>query len=81
MLSRFEVMEDDCIGCALCRERAPANMDVVAEKAVARVVAQPSDQDEERACIEAAEYCPVGALSVLAPSSIDEYPTAAAGSG
>ncbi len=41
MSTRFEVMEDDCIGCALCEERAPDNLEMVSEEAVARVVAQP----------------------------------------
>ena len=78
MLARFEVLEEDCIGCNLCQERAPENMEMVAEAAVARVAAQPANEDEERACMEAAEYCPIGALAVVSPESSDEDPQAAA---
>ncbi len=76
MLARFEVQEDDCIGCGLCPERAPENMEMVDGQSVARVVAQPASPDEELACLEAAEYCPIGALSVTTPESSDEQPTA-----
>ena len=77
MLARFEVMKDDCSACALCKERAPENMEIVAEEVVARVVAQPSNHDEERACLEAADYCPMGALSVISPEPLDVSPPTA----
>jgi len=81
VLARFEVMEDDCIGCGLCKERAPENFEVIAEKKVARVFAQPSNADEEEACLEAADFCPIGAMSVLTPETSDEpLPAVAAGS-
>ncbi len=78
MLARVEVLGEDCIGCALCRERAPENFEMVAEEAVARVVAQPANEDEEQACLEAADYCPIGALSVTTPEASDEHPPAEA---
>ncbi len=67
MPAQFEVVEEECIGCALCPERAPGNLEMVEGKAYARVVAQPADTDEEQACLEAAEYCPLGALHVTTP--------------
>ncbi len=76
MLARFEVIMDDCIGCTLCKERAPDNFEMLEDRNVAHVVAQPKDEDEEEACLEAAEYCPIGALSVTTPESSDEQPTA-----
>ncbi len=78
MLSHFEVIEDECIGCALCKERAPENFEIVEGRAVARVTSQPSDPEEEEACLEAAEFCPIGALSVTTPQESDEYPPEAA---
>ncbi|HJO24550.1 MAG: ferredoxin [Myxococcota bacterium] len=77
MLARFEVLRDDCIGCSLCEERAPDNLEMVPKEAAVRVVAQPANEDEERACMEAADYCPMGALSVVTPESSDEHPPAA----
>ena len=60
----FCVEEKLCIGCGLCRERAPENMDTPADTSVARVVRQPENPDEEAACHEAAEYCPTGGILV-----------------
>lgn len=78
MRNRFEVVEDDCIGCALCSERAPENVEMLAEETIARVVAQPANEREEQACLEAADYCPIGALSLVTPESSNEYPHTAA---
>ncbi|MCP3985254.1 MAG: ferredoxin [bacterium] len=63
-LAKFEVAEDDCIGCSLCPERAPENMEMIPGGSVARVTLQPANKDQEQACYEAAEYCPIGALEV-----------------
>ncbi len=76
MLARFEVIMDDCIGCALCKERAPDNFEMVEDKNVAQVVAQPTNGDEEEACLEAAEYCPIGALEVTTDSQEERPPAA-----
>ena len=61
-MPRFTVDEDICIGCGLCHERAPENLDVPDGEYTARVVKQPVDPSEESACDEAAEYCPTGGL-------------------
>ncbi|MEB2346243.1 MAG: ferredoxin [Deltaproteobacteria bacterium] len=60
----FEIDEDLCIGCGLCRERAPDNMETGPGSSVARVVRQPANDHEEAACREAAEYCPTGGILV-----------------
>lgn len=62
MPDEFEVVEDECIGCRLCVERAPGNLEIPDGSAAARVFRQPSTPEEEAACHEAAEYCPIGAL-------------------
>jgi len=61
---RIEVDADDCTGCGLCEERAPQNLEIDPDEAIARVAAQPASEAEADACREAAEYCPIGALSV-----------------
>ncbi len=63
--AKFEVDEDHCIGCGLCEERAPENMEVPATL-IARVTKQPSTAEEEEACNEAAEYCPTMGLRRVA---------------
>ena len=60
--AKFEVCENVCIGCGLCEERAPENMEVPATLMHARVAKQPTTDEEEEACIEAAEYCPTTGL-------------------
>ncbi len=77
MPMRFEVLEDDCSSCGLCQERAPENGEMAAGSGLARVFTQPTDEDEEEACLEAAEFCPLGALCAVAPASSDESPHAA----
>jgi len=66
---RIEVDQEDCTGCGLCEERAPGNLELAEEEAVARVAAQPANEDQVTACLEAAEYCPIGALSVAEPEA------------
>ena len=63
MTDRFDVDEDLCIGCGLCHERVPENLEVPVGDLVARVKKQPVDADEAAGCHEAAEYCPTGALN------------------
>ena len=63
MTDRFDVDEDLCIGCGLCHERVPENLEVPVGDLVARVKKQPVDADELAGCHEAAEYCPTGALN------------------
>lgn len=62
MPREYEVIEDDCIGCRLCVERAPENLEIPDGASVARVFHQPTNAEEEEACRDAAEYCPMGAL-------------------
>ncbi len=62
MTARLGVDEDLCIGCGLCHGRAPENIEFVPSEHHARVVKQPVGAAEERACTEAAEYCPTGGL-------------------
>lgn len=74
MHTRFEVLEASCTACGLCQERAPENMEMPAGARSARVIGQPRNDEEEEACIEAAEYCPIGAIRVVTPESPAERP-------
>ncbi len=62
MPGRFEVVEEDCIGCGLCSERAPENLEIPAGACTAQVFKQPETPAEEQACLEASDYCPMGGL-------------------
>ncbi|MBW2267418.1 MAG: ferredoxin [Deltaproteobacteria bacterium] len=64
MPSRFEVIEEDCIGCGLCSQRAPENFEVPADTRLAQVFKQPETSAEEEACLAASDYCPVGGVQV-----------------
>lgn len=63
--ARFEVDSNLCIGCGLCHERAPDNIDVPRGEYHAVVTQQPRTDAEEQALSEAAEYCPTGGLRRL----------------
>jgi ferredoxin len=69
MPSRFEVVEEDCIGCGLCPERAPENFEIPAGTSIAQVLKQPETPAEEEACREAFDYCPIGGLQMITPDS------------
>ncbi len=69
MPHRFEVVEEDCIGCGLCSERAPENLEIPAGASAAQVFKQPETSAEERACLEASDYCPMGGLHTGAADS------------
>ena len=85
----FDVDRELCIGCCLCHERAPDNLEVPLGEMVSRVKKQPIDDAEEKACVEAAEYCPTGALYRLSVEDLvpgdtadaSAYLVAAAGGG
>ncbi len=69
MPRRFEVVEEDCIGCGLCSERAPENLEIPAGASTAQVFKQPETLAEEQACLEACDYCPMGGLQAGAADS------------
>ena len=69
MPDRFEVVEEDCIGCGLCSERAPENLEIAAGASTAQVFKQPETSAEEQACLEASDYCPMGGLNADAMDS------------
>lgn len=69
MPHRFEVIEEDCIGCGLCSERAPDNLEVPAGTTTAQVFKQPETYAQEEACLEARDYCPIGGLHAIAAAS------------
>ncbi len=62
MPTRFEIDEDLCIGCSLCRETAPDNIGET-RTGLSRVVRQPRTRDEESLCQEASDCCPIGTLA------------------
>jgi ferredoxin len=69
MSRRFEVLEEDCIGCGLCSERAPENLEIPTGCSTAQVFKQPETSAEEEACLEASDYCPMGGLYADAADS------------
>ena len=69
MPRRFEVVEEDCIGCGLCSERAPENLEIPTGASTAQVFKQPETSAEEEACLEASDYCPMGGLHAGAADS------------
>ncbi len=62
MSHSFEVVTEDCIGCGLCSERAPENLEIPTGASTARVFKQPETTAEEEACLEASDFCPMGGL-------------------
>ena len=79
MSHRFEVVEEDCIGCGLCFERAPDNFEMRTGTSIAQVFKQPETSVEEEACLEACDYCPMGGLHAL-PADSPPAPTPAGNS-
>ncbi len=65
--NHYAVDDDSCTACGLCFERAPGNIELDEQTRTARVVRQPANAQEEGACHEAAEYCPTGSLTEVAP--------------
>ena len=56
------MVDEDCVGCGLCSERAPENMEIPDGTDIAQVFKQPETLMEEQACFEALDYCPMGGL-------------------
>ncbi len=67
--AQYAVDDDDCIACGLCHERAPENIEMDEEAMTAHVVRQPTNDEEEDACHEAADYCPTGGLNSAKPET------------
>ena len=60
---KVRVDADTCIGCAACEGICPEVFEMTDEdKAIVKVVEVPAEHD--RACRDAAEQCPVEAISV-----------------
>jgi ferredoxin len=55
-------VDDQCIDCDLCRETAPANYKRNDDGGHSYVYKQPESPEEEAACKEAMEGCPVEAI-------------------
>ena len=66
MQRQFTVDELLCIGCGLCHERAPDNVEMPPGATAARVTQQPRTDEEEQACQEATDYCPTGGIQEIA---------------
>ena len=56
------VDEDKCIGCGLCEQICPVVFEMVG--AVAKVKVDPVPENEKDRCREAAESCPVTAITI-----------------
>ena len=59
---RAAVDDSACTGCGLCADICPAVFEMTDD--VAKVVADPVPSDQEAACREAGESCPVEAISI-----------------
>jgi ferredoxin len=55
-------VDTQCIDCDLCRETAPNNFSRNTDGGYSFVKKQPVGADEEKACQEAMEGCPVEAI-------------------
>ncbi len=60
---RVSIDSDNCIGCGLCHERAPENLELAPGEYSARVTRQPVGETETEACREAVDYCPTGGIT------------------
>lgn len=60
---RAIVNEETCVGCGLCADTCPDVFEMNDEN-VAKVKADPVPSDAEDSCREAAESCPVDAITL-----------------
>lgn len=79
MAQCFKVIDEDCIGCRLCSERAPENLEIPDGTSIAQLFKQPETPEEEQACLDASAYCPMGALQV--DENAGSFPSAATSEG
>ena len=56
------VDEDTCTGCGVCTETCPEVFELVDD--LAKVIADPVPEDAEDSCRQAADDCPVDAISI-----------------
>jgi ferredoxin len=59
---KVTVDQDACVGCGLCVDTCPSVF--VMEGDIAKVVAATATPDDEQACREAADGCPVEAIAI-----------------
>lgn len=55
-------VDSNCIDCDLCRQTAPENFDRNEDEGFSFVKKQPENDEEEQACRDAMEECPVEAI-------------------
>lgn len=55
-------VDSNCIDCDLCRQTAPDNFDRNEDEGFSYVKKQPENEEEEEACRDAMEECPVEAI-------------------
>ncbi len=55
-------VDESCITCGLCMEKAPYNFTFIVGDKHARVNKQPETDEEKKLCLEALESCPVDAI-------------------
>ena len=60
-------VDEQCIDCDLCREEAPANFKRNESEGYSYVYKQPENEEEEKACEDAMNGCPVEAIGDFGP--------------
>ena len=55
-------VDSNCIDCDLCRQTAPDNFSRNEDDGYSFVSKQPESDDEQQACLDAMEECPVEAI-------------------
>jgi ferredoxin len=55
-------VDDQCIACGVCEGTAPENFKMNDDGSHAYVYKQPANETEEKACEEAKNSCPTGAI-------------------